>query len=150
MMSGAMRWRHRSMAWSIRARSTGDGRPTYCAAPSTTIAAAGRAVSRCSQYNTPISDTSQTPSASTPSVQPSRHQLVRCRGSIVSLVVGAIGVARPRKVQREARALLRHHRRFPPAPAPLVEQVGERVLVVARMACETQDDGLIFFHGREN
>src|SRR5438046_523137 len=55
------------MAWSSRARSTGDGRPTYCAAPSTTIAAAGRAVSRCSQNTTPASDISQPPSTNSPS-----------------------------------------------------------------------------------
>ena len=35
----------RSTAWSIRARKTGDGVPSYCAAPSTTIASAGRASS---------------------------------------------------------------------------------------------------------
>ena len=37
---------HRDTAWSTRARSTGDGRPTYCAAPSTTIASAFCASSR--------------------------------------------------------------------------------------------------------
>ena len=35
-----------SMAWSSRAAKTGDGRPSYCAAPITTIASAGGRSSR--------------------------------------------------------------------------------------------------------
>lgn len=35
---GAIPRRHRSTAWSSRARKTGDGLPQYCAAPSTTMA----------------------------------------------------------------------------------------------------------------
>jgi uracil phosphoribosyltransferase len=66
------------------------------------------------------------------------------------LVLGAIGVARPREDQSQARALLRHHRGFPPAATALIEQIGERVFVVACVSRETQNDGLIFFHGREN
>ena len=65
-------------------------------------------------------------------------------------MVGAIGVARPREDQSQPRALLRHHRRLPPAATALIEQIGERVFVVARVSRETQNDGLIFFHGREN
>ena len=36
----------RSTAWSSRAAKTGDGRPSYWAAPMTTIASAGRCSSR--------------------------------------------------------------------------------------------------------
>src|SRR4051812_21050133 len=43
---GAMWSWYSSYAWSSRAASTLDGRPSYCAAPSTTIASDGRASSR--------------------------------------------------------------------------------------------------------
>src|SRR5437773_1540887 len=48
------------MAWSTRARSTGDGRPSYCAAPSTTIACAGFSVSTRSHTITSASESNQT------------------------------------------------------------------------------------------
>ena len=44
----------------VRARSTGEGLPAYCAAPSTTIACAGRASSRLLHMTTADIDTSQT------------------------------------------------------------------------------------------
>ena len=43
---GAIPRRHRSTAWSSRARKTGDGLPQYCAAPSTTMASLALARSR--------------------------------------------------------------------------------------------------------
>src|SRR5688500_9024710 len=51
---------------------------------------------------------------------------------------------------RQAGSFLRHHRRLPPAATPLVEQVRQRVLVVARQTREADDDRLVFFHGRED
>src|SRR2546426_813604 len=51
------RW-YSAAAWSSRARNTGDGRPLYCAAPSTAIASAERA-SSCA----PVSATATTTAA---------------------------------------------------------------------------------------
>ena len=50
--------RYSAIAWSSRAASTGDGRPSYCAAPSTMIACEGRASSRreASQTCTKVTD----------------------------------------------------------------------------------------------
>jgi uracil phosphoribosyltransferase len=44
---------------------------------------------------------------------------------------------------------LRHQRRFPPTAAPFVEEIGERILVVVRVPCETKDHCLVFFHSAE-
>src|SRR6266849_4527727 len=44
-MGARPRW-YRAAAWSSRARNTGEGRPLYCAAPSTAIASALVASSR--------------------------------------------------------------------------------------------------------
>ena len=44
MRCGATPARNRSMAWSSRAANTGEGRPSYWAAPRTTIASAGRSL----------------------------------------------------------------------------------------------------------
>src|SRR5690349_11597352 len=46
----------------------------------------------------------------------------------------------------EPRAVLRHHRRGPAAPAALVEQVRQRILVLALVLGQPHDHGLIFFH----
>src|SRR5512132_1408429 len=61
----------------------------------------------------------------------------------------ALAVARAREHDRQARSLLHHRRRLPAAATPFVQQVRERVLVVARVTRETEDDRLVFFHGRE-
>lgn len=50
---------------------------------------------------------------------------------------------------RQARAVLRHHRRLPAGAASLVEKIGERVLVVAGVSRQLQHHRLVFFHGRE-
>ena len=49
----------------------------------------------------------------------------------------------------QTNAVLRHQRRFPAAPAPLVEQIGECILVVVRVTRQAKDHGLVFFHSRE-
>ena len=46
--------------------------------------------------------------------------------------------------------ILRHHRGLPATPHPLVEQVGKRILIFPRVARESVDDRLVFFHGRED
>ena len=79
---GATPRRQRSIPWSMRARNTGDGRPAYWAAPITTIAATGRAVSRCPQTYTPTSDNIQPAIIRRLNSQPSRHQFARRGGSI--------------------------------------------------------------------
>lgn len=60
-----------------------------------------------------------------------------------------LSATRSLKDDREADAVLRHQRRFPAAPTSLVEQIGERILVVPRVARESKDHGLVFFHPRE-
>ena len=60
----------------------------------------------------------------------------------------AVGLAL--KNYRQALLVLRHHRRFPPAAHALVEQIGKRILILARVSREPVDDRLVFFHGRED
>ena len=60
-----------------------------------------------------------------------------------------LGPGVPLEHDREALGVLRHHRRRPAAAAPLVEQVGERVLVVAQVAREAHHHGLVLFHARQ-
>src|SRR3954470_17152222 len=62
----------------------------------------------------------------------------------------AIAVAGPREDDRYSLAVLLHHRRLPPAATALVEQVRECIFVIARVAREPNDHGLVFFHGRED
>jgi hypothetical protein len=47
---------------------------------------------------------------------------------------------------RTRRAAVREECRLPPAPAPLIEQVGQRIFVVARMVGQPDHHRLIFFH----
>ena len=51
--------------------------------------------------------------------------------------------------EREAMFVLRHHRRLPSSSASLVQEVGERVFVVACVSREPKHDRLVFFHARE-
>lgn len=46
----------------------------------------------------------------------------------------AFDVARALEHERDAVLILRHHRWTPSTPATLVQQVGQRVLIVARVA----------------
>jgi hypothetical protein len=50
-----------------------------------------------------------------------------------NLQVLPLGGCAARKKYRQPRIVLRHKRRFPPTPAPLVEKVCERVLILTRM-----------------
>ena len=67
-------------------------------------------------------------------------------GSVVHLRLVA---ARPSKDKRETLLVLRHQHRLPSAAATLVEQIRERILVVARVPRESEDHRLVFFHARE-
>jgi len=60
-----------------------------------------------------------------------------------------VGAARTLKDDREAHPLLRHERRHPSTTTALVQQIGERNFVIARMSRESDDDRLVFFHARE-
>src|SRR5688572_6632736 len=71
------------------------------------------------------------------------------RGAAVMRGSG-VGFGGPLEDDREPAAVLRHGRELPAAATPLVQEIGERVLIVARMARETQHDRLIFFHARED
>lgn len=51
---------------------------------------------------------------------------------------------------RQPLFILSYHCRLPPTPHPLVEQVGKCVLVLTCVTCKSMDDGLVFFHGRED
>ena len=62
----------------------------------------------------------------------------------------ALGFGLAREHDRKAEILLRHHRRRPAAAAPFVQQVRECVLILTLVPRQTQDDGLIFFHGAED
>src|SRR5215211_7551009 len=61
----------------------------------------------------------------------------------------ALAVAWSLEYQRDAMLVLRHHRWPPSAAASLVQQIGERILVVTCMSREAKHDGLVFFHARE-
>ena len=63
---------------------------------------------------------------------------------------GPLGVGLPLEDDRQALFILRHHRRFPSASHALVEQIGERILILTSAAREPMDDRLVFFHGRED
>jgi uracil phosphoribosyltransferase len=60
-----------------------------------------------------------------------------------------LAAARPLEDERDPRPVLRHQRRLPAAAAPLVEQVRQRILVVARAAGEPEDHRLVLSHARE-
>ena len=62
----------------------------------------------------------------------------------------ALGFGLALEDDREPEVVLRHGRGRPAAAAPLVEQVREGILVLASVAREADDDGLIFFHGAED
>ena len=51
---------------------------------------------------------------------------------------------------RQAFAVLRDHRWFPPRTAALIQQVGEGVLIVANVPRQAHDDRLVFFHAAED
>lgn len=42
--------------------------------------------------------------------------------------------------------ILRHERRLPSSSAPLIEKIGERILVLARMPRQLDHYSLVFFH----
>lgn len=62
----------------------------------------------------------------------------------------ALGFGVASEDDRQARRVLRELGRMPAATAPLVQEVRERVLVLALMPGETEDHGLIFFHAGED
>ena len=61
----------------------------------------------------------------------------------------AFAIARTFEDDRDPVIVLRHHRRTPATTTALVEQIGERIFVVARMPRESEHDCLVFFHARE-
>lgn len=63
--------------------------------------------------------------------------------------MSTLGVPRSLEHERETMLVLRHHREPPSSPASFVQQVGERVLVIARVARQAKHDRLVFFHARE-
>jgi hypothetical protein len=52
------------------------------------------------------------------------------------------------KKDGQAMLVLRHERGLPPAPASLIQKVGQRVFVFTRVACKLDYNGLVFFHMR--
>jgi hypothetical protein len=50
------------------------------------------------------------------------------------------------KQDDEALFILRHQRRLPSTSAPLVEQIGERVFIFARVPRQLDHNSLVFFH----
>jgi uracil phosphoribosyltransferase len=66
------------------------------------------------------------------------------------MMSGPFGVGLTLEDDRQALFILRHHRRFPPTSHALVEQVSKRILILTSTAREPMDDGLVFFHGRED
>src|SRR5574338_1548320 len=50
----------------------------------------------------------------------------------------------------QALFILRHHGGLPTAPHTLVEEIGERVLVLTSVPGQAMNHRLVFFHGREN
>ena len=61
----------------------------------------------------------------------------------------ALPVARPLEDEREAVAVLGHHRWPPSTSTSLVEQIGQRILIVPGVARKAQHHCLVFFHGGE-
>src|SRR5688500_14668371 len=66
---------------------------------------------------------------------------------------GALLVRRRRGTSTEhdgkSRRALSHHRGLPAAATPLIQQIGESVLILLHVPRELEDDGLVFVHGRE-
>ena len=60
-----------------------------------------------------------------------------------------VPVTRALEHDRHPVVVLRHHCRPPAAAAPLVQQIRQRVLVIARVTREAQHHRLVFFHARE-
>src|SRR4029079_13798948 len=60
------------------------------------------------------------------------------------------GVGLTLEDDRQALFILPPHRRFTAASHALVEQMSERILILASAAREPMEDGLVFFHGRED
>jgi uracil phosphoribosyltransferase len=60
-----------------------------------------------------------------------------------------IDAARSLKHDRQATGILRHQRWLPAASTALVQQIRERILVIACVTRQVNDDGLVFFHSRE-
>ena len=50
------------------------------------------------------------------------------------------------KQDGEALFILRHECRLPSTSAPLIEKIGERVLVLACMSSQLDHNSLVFFH----
>ena len=50
------------------------------------------------------------------------------------------------KQDGEALLILRHQRWLPSSSAPLVQKIGERILVFARMPRQLDHNSLVFFH----
>jgi len=50
------------------------------------------------------------------------------------------------KEDSEALLILRHQRRLPSTPAPLVQKVGERVFILTRVSRQFHHNSLVFFH----
>jgi uracil phosphoribosyltransferase len=63
--------------------------------------------------------------------------------------VFALGLCLALEDNGETLIVLRHHHRLPTTPAALVQQIRQRVFVVARAARQSVDDRLVFFHARE-
>ena len=78
------RW-YSAAAWSSRARNTGDGRPLYCAAPSTAIASAAVAWSRAAASATATTTAAQPNASSNTTAIPAvsfRRQVQKDMGGI--------------------------------------------------------------------
>src|SRR5206468_3358544 len=60
-----------------------------------------------------------------------------------------LAAARSAEHDRQAHAVLRHQRRLPAASTALIQQIRERILVIARVTRQAKDHGLVFFHSRE-
>lgn len=59
-------------------------------------------------------------------------------------------VRRALEHHRQTLCALRDHRRFPAAPTPFVEHVGQRLFVIVRVRGLPEDHGLVFFHACED
>ncbi len=55
-----------------------------------------------------------------------------------------------REDDREPLRVLRHELRYPTPATAFVEEIGDRVFIVADTMDKAKDDGLVFFHPREN
>ena len=121
---------HRSTACSSRASNTGDGRPSYWAAPSTTIASAGRCSSRspCCQIRTDgeRADERRPPRPATMIRRTRSLAAPGASGPVTLLVLLAraaparVVAADPRAGRREARAGRRRSRAASPGASRAV------------------------------